>query len=60
MIMKKLEILARERGYTVKRKGRTVTWYRNDDVNKKGVSEGVFDAYQDIIFDYEDRLKAKQ
>lgn len=60
MIMKKLEILARERGYTVRREGRTVTWYRNDDVNKKGVSEGVSDAYQDILFDYEDRLKAKQ
>jgi len=54
---KKLEELARERGYTIERKGREIKWYRNNNKTKCGVSTGVTDAYVDIVEDYEDRLK---
>lgn len=57
MQMKQLETLARERGYTVKRKRRIVTWHRNEDISKKGVSEGISDAYQDILLDYKDKTR---
>lgn len=57
MLMKKLEILARERGYTLSRKGREITWTRNDDDKVCGVSSCVSDAYEDINEDYKLRLK---
>lgn len=60
MIMKKLEQFARERGYTLKRKSREVTWIRNDNKQIQGKSSCVAEAYQDISEDYALRLKSKQ
>lgn len=57
MLMKKLETLARETGYILERKGREVTWTRNDDKEIQGKSSCVADAYNDIKEDYELRLK---
>ena len=59
MLMKKLETLARELGYSLERKNREVKWTRNDD-KTCGVSIGIAEAYLDIILDYQQRLTSRK
>lgn len=46
-----LERLARERGYTLRRLGRTVFWSRNGDSGRIYSSSGVSSAWEDILLD---------
>jgi len=55
MRMKKLEILALERGYSLSRKNKEIKWTRNNN-GAYGISYTVKDAYEDILLDYQGRL----
>lgn len=46
-----LERLARERAYTVRRRGREVHWSRNSEPGRFYVSCGVAEAVEDILLD---------
>jgi hypothetical protein len=46
-----LERLARERGYTLSRNGRTVFWRRNSGGDRIYSSTGVGDSWEDILLD---------
>lgn len=47
-----LEMLARERGYSLRREGRSVVWWRNEDPTRTYSSDGVGEAWDDIILDF--------
>lgn len=56
MLMKKLENLARELGYSVERKNREVKWIRNNNKKVYGISGSIQDAFEDISLDYKERI----
>ena len=47
-----LEKLARERGYSLRREGRFVVWWRNEDPTRTYHSDGVGEAWDAIILDF--------
>ena len=47
-----LEGLARERGYSLRREGRSVVWWRNEDPSRTYSSDGVGEAWDAIILDF--------
>lgn len=53
---KKLERLARERGYTVARAGREITWRCNSYPERRGSCFLVKDAAEEIDLDHRYRL----
>jgi hypothetical protein len=53
-----LEMLARERGYTLSRSGRTVFWSRNGDSGRIYSSSGVSSAWEDILLDASSKEQA--
>lgn len=57
--MPDLESLARERGYGVGRRGRTVLWWRNRDKSRVYSSSGVSDAWEDIVLDSSSEKQAR-
>lgn len=46
-----LQTLARERAYTVRREGRQVRWWRNEEPDRVYTSFGVGSAIEDILLD---------
>ena len=56
MSFKSLEQFARERGYTVERRGRMIEWYHNQDHSIIGVVYSVRDAYSEIKQDWDRRI----
>jgi len=46
-----LRRLARERGYTVRREGFRVFWWRNDEPGREWESHGIASAWEDIALD---------
>jgi len=53
MSFKSLEQFARERGYTVERRGRMIEWYHNNDHSIIGVVYSVTAAYSEIKQDWD-------
>jgi hypothetical protein len=53
MSFKSLESFARERGYTVERRGRMIEWCRNEDHSMIGVVYSVHEAYSEIKQDWD-------
>lgn len=54
-----LQQLARERAYTLKRKGRLILWHRNDEPERVFSSSGVGGAWEDILLDFSLRITAR-
>lgn len=52
----KLERIARERGYTVSRSGREITWRCNSSPDRRGSCDLVKDAVEEIDLDHRYRL----
>lgn len=46
-----LERLARERAYTVRRRGKEISWWRNEDTGRVLVTHGVGSTIQEILMD---------
>jgi hypothetical protein len=56
----RLQELARERGYGVRRRGREVLWWRNELPDNSYTSSGVAEAWDDIILDHSSEKPLRQ